>query len=547
MSLEELTEGKRSNARQRELATQQVPVWLIARECLTREPLREVGQRLSQRAVEAARRQMDNGYLLAIVREGGQLAWEAGDAATAEARWSEMVELIMTPLAAGPAKRTGPVANAVPASVPQPAVAVARPSPSAPPRIRKGPLTQSVTLAQFKQVLDIAWLAEEKKLHALSFKAVKTAFRGGPPLEVDPNAMVLGGPVIRSSSPVEGNNNVDVTVANALYDLQKLWVKNQAPADQAYDVLVAVVFPESRPDEVILYPRPMPGGDTLEPRSVGLLLVKQAVLASKVDALREQLEKMPKAPKSELEHQLMLTMLALETKDLPRAKVAFEALGKLVDRHQNQNASELLCQVALSAIDNEELSLLAQPVLIRAARHLTAGPNNRANAERVSSLKLRLARLEFKSGKVDSAKVLLNEYVKSQDAVYQDYGGDYGQYMHKQALQRVAGEFAKAGHLQDAMLKLGEAADMPKFQNYGDSDDGTSMPAILKQLKARPPEEQYEILKTWTLPTEGRKTIRMLARFGPPDSAPEAFVKGLLTLAQNGRNNRIERRQERGD
>ena len=56
----------------------------------------------------------------------------------------------------------------------------------------------------------------------------------------------------------------------------------------------------------------------------------------------------------------------------------------------------------------------------------------------------------------------------------------------------------------------------------------------MKHLKTKTPEEQYKILKTWTLPVEGRKTIRMLAKFGPAESAPEAFVKSLLMITQAG-------------
>ena len=58
---------------------QQIAVWLVARDCLKQESLRASGTKLGERALEAARRQTDTGFVLAILREWGQLAIESGD------------------------------------------------------------------------------------------------------------------------------------------------------------------------------------------------------------------------------------------------------------------------------------------------------------------------------------------------------------------------------------------------------------------------------------------------------------------------------------
>lgn len=510
--LEALPDGKRASTRQREVAAWQMPLWLIARECLKKESLREIGKRLSNQALDGARRQVENTYMVAMTREAGQMAWDSGDTATAEARWSEMLDLIM--VRPGIAK----AGTATPA-VPVPAVP-GTPAPGA----RKLPVPPA-TLAQFNLALSMAKLVEPKKLHELSFKAIRTVFRGGPPIEIDPNT-AANGRVIRQNDP--STNNIDVAVANGIFEIDQLWSQNQAPPDQVYAVLHDIVLPEARVDEVLLYPRPLPGGERPDIRSVGLMLAQRAIAAKKVDELRAQLEKLAGAPKSEFNSQMLLTLLALETKDIPRAKASFELLGKMADRYQNQNASELLCHVALPAIDNEELIEAAQPLLLRAIKTLSTG--NRGGSDRLGALMLRLARLEFKKGKSDSGKKLLGDYLKAQDAMYTDYGGDYPQYMHKRAIVSIAGELAKAGQLEDAMQKLGEAADMPKFANYGDSDDGSSTASVLKQLEAKSPEDQYRILKAWTMPVAGRKTLRSIAKLGPSDAAPEAFLKGLLMI-----------------
>ena len=80
---------------QRAAAKPQMALWLIARECLKLQSLRGQGTKLAERALEAARRQSDNGYVMAILREWGQLAIEAGDKATAERHWTEMLETVI--------------------------------------------------------------------------------------------------------------------------------------------------------------------------------------------------------------------------------------------------------------------------------------------------------------------------------------------------------------------------------------------------------------------------------------------------------------------
>ncbi len=80
---------------QRTAAKPQMALWLVARECLKIESLRAQGSKLAERALEAARRQTDTGYVMAILREWGQLAIEAGDKETAERHWNEMLETVI--------------------------------------------------------------------------------------------------------------------------------------------------------------------------------------------------------------------------------------------------------------------------------------------------------------------------------------------------------------------------------------------------------------------------------------------------------------------
>ena len=109
--LEPLPPGGRANARQRAEAARQVPLWLVARACNRRPDAasyRAIAERLSARALEAARRQADNLALLAMVREQGEIAMARGDRKAAEASWGRLLDLIM-PAPTARTRRAQPV------------------------------------------------------------------------------------------------------------------------------------------------------------------------------------------------------------------------------------------------------------------------------------------------------------------------------------------------------------------------------------------------------------------------------------------------------
>ena len=97
--LEPLAPGSRANARQRTEAARQLPLWLVARACEQQSSatVRELGDRLRAQALEAARRQSEPRWALAMIREQGQLALEHHDRARAEAAWGRMLNMVLTP------------------------------------------------------------------------------------------------------------------------------------------------------------------------------------------------------------------------------------------------------------------------------------------------------------------------------------------------------------------------------------------------------------------------------------------------------------------
>ena len=166
--LEVLSEGTRPNARQRARLPPPHGIWLVAHDCWKHESTRAAGDRLAALALEAARRQLDNTWALAMLREWGQQAEDRGDHPTADARWGAMLDLVLSSLA-----------------VPQP---VSPPAPHGSPRAARrkraaaGDGTPVASPERFEQAAEIARLAANHERFDLSLRAVRGVLQGGPPL-----------------------------------------------------------------------------------------------------------------------------------------------------------------------------------------------------------------------------------------------------------------------------------------------------------------------------------------------------------------------------
>jgi tetratricopeptide (TPR) repeat protein len=289
--LEELPAGSRANSRQRAEAARWLGLWLVARECLKSPAHREVALKLADRSLEAARRQGDRKYALCVLREWGQIALESEDQASAEARWSEMVSLVL-PRAAN--SKAGRRALPVP------------------------------TLAQFNQAADIAWLAGDNGLFEMSLQSVREALQAGPPVNVTPTAGGFAMPGMGSSTrPIRANARLRQSdspnvaeVEDRLMDLVQLWNRKTVPLADQYEALAAVAFPEGRPAEIFLYPK----NATKEPKnfgdvpSLGKLIVSTAVKAGRADDLSLRIASREKQPLSRAAADALKSLLEAERK-----------------------------------------------------------------------------------------------------------------------------------------------------------------------------------------------------------------------------------------
>ena len=483
--LDDLPADARPNARQRAEAVPRLGLWLVARDCWTREATREVGDRLAVLALEAARRQADPLWALAMLREWGQSALDRGDRATAEERWSRMLDLTL----GGPA--------------------TARPKETA----------AALTLDRFELAAQLATLYAERDLNALSLHAVRRALASGPPVVPIPlDANARGRVIRRNNNEGDEQDQTARLVETRLGGLDVLWGRHGEHAGDVYETLEAIVLPESRPAEVFLYPRPL--GDVRQLGSVGEMLVRWAARAGKLDDLRKQIETRTNAAKPDLAARVLMTQWALAARDWAEARRALASLADRLKSDMLQHSAESACLAAIPALDHPETAEAARAVLDQALKVLASASN--PEKEPLAGLHLALARAHFHAGQPAEGRKQMKSYQTILMRNVPNYSGDYGHDARKQNLQAIAREYANAGQWSDALDTLGEFVDAPAYRG-GDPSIGNVLTKVARQLSARPARERYDVLKSWTLPASNRRSVRLLATYVPEDVPPAVF------------------------
>jgi tetratricopeptide (TPR) repeat protein len=298
--LDELPAGSKANARQRAQAARQIGLWLVARACWAQESVQASGDLFARRALEAARRQSENKWALAMLRAWGQRDLDRGDRASAEAHWSALLDLV---LASSPPSR------------PNPAPSGSHLAPAA-----RAPVVPALTLDRFEQVGQVARLAALQGMHTLSLRAVRESLAGGPPVAAGRSGQGFGttttavrvlGPIPNAETRDPGSAAVEVLIA----DLDRVWKRSHAPALDVYETLREVVLPRSRPAEVFLYVRPFPPGSHGESSGVGAVLCRWAVEAGRSEELRSEAETRRRHPPGEQPATALLGQLDRASRD----------------------------------------------------------------------------------------------------------------------------------------------------------------------------------------------------------------------------------------
>lgn len=541
--LEPIPAGDRPNARQRAEAARQLPLWLVARACVQHESLHAAAELLSARAIEAANRQNDPLWSLAILREQSEQSLARGDRAAAEAYFRQMLERVLTrektrsatpPAAASPGPAPIPTPRPVAPSSPRgaepkaspralqaPATAPGRgtpPSGSGPP----GPVASvpPLTRERFEMALDISLLAARQEMSELSMRAVREALAGGPPLMPASVGIRPGMPTrIMRADQAEAVDPIPGLVERRVAQVEGVWRTAGVPAAAIEAVLRGVVLPAHRPGEVFLYPRPLDPASLKSTHSLGALLAARAAECGRAAELKESIAARSASPLAGFPARVLLVLLAIQAGEGETAAQELATLARQLERETSRANAELGSHAALSALSLAPAAANARAVLRAAIETLDRnGSNYAASASVPAGLRRHLARLEFAAGDTAAGRRWLEGLVASQERASSLNNGNssIAAYYTRGVLLQVATELARAGLLSETLEALGTFHDAPTYVG-GDPPIGATLAAIQPRLLALPARERYEALKAWVLPVAPRTNLRLLAAFAPAE------------------------------
>jgi hypothetical protein len=547
--LEPIAADRRPNSRQRRAALMRVPLWLVARDYVIGSDHKDAAERLAVHSLEAARRQVDNKFLVAILYEWGKLAADAGDRATAEKKWSELLAAVTkrpqrreqrapqpplqpAPAVPQPAPAAGAQSNNGAAAIPLslrllPGIAwFALVAPEAPAAAKPAPEgLPPLTISQFRQATEVALAAAEHAMPELSQRAVKEAMAGGIPVP-DPEkaAPASQGMFVRTATTLnpsssQGASAIETEVAGTLRRVFQRWKGDEYAPDAVYDLLHPIVLPSSRPADILLF------ADVTKLRdaravSLGNTLVEWAARAKKLADLRKRVAARKQNPQSLIPALVLETLIELSEHKPDAARKHLEDLGRAVEGGALPQMVQVACLAAIPAADVPELKAPAYDVLQVAVRQETTANSNSDEASLGALAGMVSKHLAHEPDKVKS---FYEAFLAARQQYYSRYGGDYGLYIQWRDWAGVAEAAAKAGVLPVAMDFMGRVVD---FHYQNNPRPGLTIPLATstRLLRSRSPQERYETWRDWTLPTKGRKTVRLLAEWCEPTAVPAAFL-----------------------
>lgn len=518
--LEPLT-TKRANSRQRAEASRQIGLWLVARHCAAVPEYRSFTEPLAQRAIAAAQRQLDPTELVAVLHERSRLALDAQDRAAAEECWTELIELILVK-----PRQTAKSTAAPPANTKATTKAAA---PAAP----NGKIP--ATLSQFKLGAAIAQAAAENDLIPLSLRAIRESLSGGVPVADIPKTSVDGS-APRPARPTAigaGNSRSDIDQAvfgemsTRLVQLSSAWKRHAFPPVEICQLLEEIVFPASRPGDVLVYEQPL-ANDVTNPQSVGRLLVDWSLRAGREAILREQIAARQASATDVVGGLVLLVQLSVAKHEVDSTREHLQAIAKQLETSKLGSLVNLAAHGAAVALGDAQLVSSSLPLLEKLAAAPTLPGQRFAYGQLPTSQSAAtiVTREHVKLGNADAARTVLERLLQTRQEAHGRIIGDSGSYYQRQDLAWAANELSRGGDLALTLAALGRFADVTASR---DRDVPiTSLAVALwhldRQIRQLPPAERYERLRDWTLPTKERRSVRVVCGYNSGQPIPNVFL-----------------------
>ena len=330
--LEPIAEGRRPNSRQRREAAELVPIWLVARQCLGRDDLRDVGATLAEVALSAAERQVSFQEQAAILFEWGQRLAEKGDTEGGRQRWEQLLDAVT--IRPTRSQKTGDKSA-------DPATAFVPP----------------LTVSQFRVASLIGKAAARHGMPQLSRRAVQESLRGGFPVadlsddNLSTSQSASYARVVTSSESAA--NPMEAEVVESLKEIVGLWTGDDYPPTETFDVLTAMVLPAHRATEIMMYVN----ADVFDGNASSLAepLVASAVASDQLDELVRQLDQRAGNPATRVSVPVMKTLVAIAQDEREEAKKNLDELAALSAAGLPTADAGAAFLAALRAFDHREL------------------------------------------------------------------------------------------------------------------------------------------------------------------------------------------------
>lgn len=556
---------------QRQEAELQLPVWLAYLLVSNREGTKELAETFRSRGFEAARRQGTPIWVTQFYRDAGRIALEAGDKAETERLWSQWLDQVTEPArrkdrgkGKSPEKRTGwrratqrsgvvvsaperdderalrttgaesgesrPVAGGVFGWLPATVLAADPQSPAEDQSYL--PLTKT----QFEQVMEIALESARAGLTDLSRKALGRAFSGGVPVP-DPAPPIDVNRGFRSSQSAVVNETavLERLVYEKVSRLLELWEAKQVPAEERYAAISRIVLPGEPADVIRLYSvtdaeTPASNDGTLTGvvqrlfnsspqakrvgKSLGELVARQAVAANKTEDLLAELSRRTTRPEAKVSGLVITVAVAKESGN---AELGKTALARLLEQIREKGATQgQLVEATLagmSGVENEALRTEAIALVEAAAPRIgpvqvVADENNSRSPQEMLAQRALLLVSRYKPKGVDGGNATLESLKTVIQRNANQYTGDSGLARKSRDLKAVAVQLTAIGQTGEAWAMYGEALDIDAVSRYSYGAPVTIRPQLFDAAEKLPAVERYALLKQWTFPTAGRKTLR---------------------------------------
>ncbi|APZ96026.1 DUF1583 domain-containing protein [Fuerstiella marisgermanici] len=400
-----------------------------------------------------------------------------------------------------------------------------RPQPPAAAAPPAAGIVPPLTISQFRTVVAVAKAAAKNDMPELSRKAVREALKGGFPV-ADPvpiSANSRSSQVIRSSSDSEADP-METEVITAFRDIVKLWQGDAYPADETYDVLKALVLPENRPKEIRLYTTATKLSDG-KIDSLADPLVKNAAQAKRLDELISAVDQRSDTKTSKVAATALTVLIKIQQQQMDDAVPHLNSLSTELTNGANSDAVTIACMAALRAFQQEPLKAAAFPILQHTLQlELQKAQGSRNTQVNVSNRLADLVNQQLAaSGDQQAVKDYFDSVLLSRQAHYSRYSGDYGMQMQLRDSATMAEQAAQLKMPALSLDLMGRVCDT-NLKNRSPPSMTTALAVACRHVRTLPAAERYTLWREWTLPTEGRQSLRFLFETANHLDVPARFL-----------------------